>query len=103
LAHPERLAFGHHDDAVVQEPVQQADGGGVLGQEPAPLVEGPVRADGERAPFVGCGDEPEQQLGAGVVEWREPDFVDLCGHPHRSIYADPATMPAWAAGPWPVP
>jgi hypothetical protein len=25
---------------VVQEPVQQADGGGVLGQEPAPLVEG---------------------------------------------------------------
>ena len=36
LAHPERLAFGDHDDAVVQEPVQQADGGGVLRQEPAP-------------------------------------------------------------------
>jgi hypothetical protein len=25
---------------VVQQPVEQADGGGVLGQEPAPLVEG---------------------------------------------------------------
>jgi len=26
----------------VEEPVQQADGGGVLGQEPAPGLEGPV-------------------------------------------------------------
>ena len=59
--------------------------------------------DAERAALVGGGDEPEQQLGAGVVEGREPDFVDLCGHPHRSTYADPATMPTWAAGLWPVP
>ena len=78
---------------MVQEAVEQADGGGVLGQEPAPLVEGPMRADPEGAALVGGGDEPEQQLGAGVVEWREPDLVDLCGYPHRSTYADPATMP----------
>jgi hypothetical protein len=31
LAHAERLAFGDHDDAVVQETVEEADGGGVLG------------------------------------------------------------------------
>jgi hypothetical protein len=31
LAHAERLALGDHHDAVVQQPVQQADGGGVLG------------------------------------------------------------------------
>jgi hypothetical protein len=61
---------------VVQEAVEQADGGGVLGQEPAPLVEGPVRADPEGAALVGGGDEPEQQLGAGVVEWRESHFID---------------------------
>jgi hypothetical protein len=97
LAHPERLSFGDHDDCVMQEPVEQADGGGVLGQEPAPLVEGPVRADAQGTPFVGGGDEPEQQLGAGVVEWREADLVDLCGCPHRSTYADTATMPSTSA------
>ena len=42
LAHAERLSFGDHDDGVVQEAVEEADGGGVLGQEPSPLVEGPV-------------------------------------------------------------
>jgi hypothetical protein len=42
LAHAERLSFGDHDDGVVQEAVEQADGGGVLGQEASPLVERPV-------------------------------------------------------------
>ena len=46
--------------------------------------EWPVAGDAEGAAFVGGGDEPEQQLGAGVVEGGEPDFVDLCGCPHRS-------------------
>jgi hypothetical protein len=48
----------------------------VLGQEPAPLLEWPVAGDAEGAAFAGGGDEPEQQLGPGVVQWREPDFVD---------------------------
>ena len=61
---------------MVQEPVEQADRGGVLGQEPAPFLEGPVAGDGEAAAFVGGGDEPEQQLGAGGVQRGEPDFVD---------------------------
>ncbi len=65
LAHAERLAFGDHDDAVVQEAVEKADGGGVLGQEPAPGLEGPVRADAEGAAFVGGGDEPEQRTSSG--------------------------------------
>jgi hypothetical protein len=86
----------------MQEPVEQADGRGVLGQEPAPLVEGPVGADPEGAALVGGGDEPEQQLGAGVIERREADLIDLCGCPHRSTYAEPATMPTCAAGSWPV-
>ena len=60
LAHAERLALGGHHDAVVQQPVQQADGGGVLGEEAAPLLEWPVRADAQGAAFVGGGDEPEQ-------------------------------------------
>ena len=63
------------------------------------------RASGIRcqgAAFVGGGDEPEQQLGSGVVQRGEAELIDLCGCPHSWTYADPATMPAWAAGRWPV-
>jgi hypothetical protein len=40
LAHAVGVAVGDHDACVAQEPVQQADGGGVLGQEPVPGLEG---------------------------------------------------------------
>ena len=53
---------------VAREPVEQADRDGVFGEEPAPRLEGPVGGDAHGAAFVGGGDEPEQQLGAGVVE-----------------------------------
>ncbi len=76
FAHAVALAFGDDDDGVVQEPVEHGGGGGVLGQEPAPGVEGPVAGDAEGASFVGGGDEPEQQLGAGEVEGREAELVD---------------------------
>jgi hypothetical protein len=62
--------------AVVQEAVEHADRGGVPGQEPAPGFEWPVGRDAERAGFVGGGDELEQQLGAGVVEWGEAELVE---------------------------
>ena len=39
------VAVGGDEDGVVEEPVEEADGGGVLGEEPAPLFEGPVGAD----------------------------------------------------------
>ena len=61
---------------MVQQPVEQADGGGVLGQEPAPGFEGPVAGDAQGAAFVGGRDDAEQQLGAGVVQRGEPDLVD---------------------------
>jgi len=59
LFHPVGVAVGDDDVAVVQEPVEHADGGGVLGQEPAPGFEWPVGSDTESAAFVGGGDEPE--------------------------------------------
>ncbi len=37
VAHAVGLAVGDDDGGVVQEPVQDADGGGVFGQESAPL------------------------------------------------------------------
>jgi hypothetical protein len=75
LFHPVGVAVGDDDVAVVQEPVQHADGGGVLGQEPAPGLERPVGSDAQRPSFVGGGDEPEQQLGSGVIERSEAELV----------------------------
>ena len=98
MFHAVAVAVGDDGVAVVQQPVEQADGGGVFGQELAPGLEGPVRPDAERAAFVGGGDEAEQQLGAGVVQRGEPELIDLCRHPHRSTYADTATMPSSAVG-----
>jgi hypothetical protein len=80
---------------MVKEPVEEADGGDVFGQEPSPGFEGPVGADAQAAAFVGGGDEPEQQLGGGVVQWGEAELVALCGYPHSATYADTATMPRW--------
>ena len=60
----------------MQEPVEQAGRGDVFGQEPAPLFEGPMTRYAQRPTFVGGGDEPEQQLCAGVVQRRESDFVN---------------------------
>ena len=67
------------DVGVVQEPVEQADGGGVFGQEPAPGFEGPVGGDSQGAAFVGGGDEPEQQLGAGRRVGRPQRAIMLRG------------------------
>ena len=91
--HAVGLAVGDGDGGVVQEPVQDADRGGSFAQEPAPLFEGPVGGDGQGAAFVGAGDETEQQLGRGVVEWGEAEFVELCRYRHSSTYTDPGTMP----------
>jgi len=53
-------SIGHDDVAVVQEPVEHADRGGVFGQEAAPGFEWPVGSDAEGSAFVGGSDEPEQ-------------------------------------------
>ena len=76
LAHAVGGAVGDDDGGVVEEPVEETDRGGVLGEELAPLLERPVRCDTEGPAFVGRGDEPEEQFGAGGVHRREPDFVD---------------------------
>ena len=35
----------------------------------------------------------EEQVGHVVVEGDVADLIELCGYPHRSTYADTATMP----------
>src|SRR5262249_43720546 len=40
LPHPERFAGGQDHDGVMEKPVDERDGRGLIGQEAAPLVEG---------------------------------------------------------------
>ena len=88
LAHAERLPFSQNRHAVVEQPVEEADRSGVLGQEAAPVLERPVRADAERPALVGPGDETEEQLGPGGVQRGEADLVQLSRHRHSWTYAD---------------
>jgi hypothetical protein len=53
-------AVGDDDGGVVQQPVEDAEGGGQFGPEPDPLLEGPVLSDGQGAALGGAGDEPEE-------------------------------------------
>src|SRR5438067_2461027 len=76
LAHAEGLALGHDHDGVMKEAVEHGDGGGVLGQEASPLVEGPMAGDAQADPLVGRGEEAEEELAAGGVERREANLVD---------------------------
>src|SRR5215472_15532761 len=75
LAHPERLAFRDDHTGVVEEAVEHGDGGGVVGQEAAPLVEGPVAGQAQAAALVGGGHEAEEELAAVGVEGREAKLV----------------------------
>jgi hypothetical protein len=52
-----------------------------------------VAGDDEAGSFVAARDELEEQVGGLGLERDVADLVDLCGYPHRSTYADTATMP----------
>src|ERR1035437_4693818 len=76
LPHPERLAGRDDRDGVVQEAVQEHEGGRMLGQEAAPILERPMARNAEAAAFIGSGNEAEQELGADIVERSEAKLVD---------------------------
>ena len=106
LGEADRVAGGLADVGVVEEPVDGGGGQG-LGHE---LVEGcwvQVRRDRDGAFLVAGVDQPVEALGGVGGDREQPDVIDLCGYPHRSIYADTATMPnlrgdlgVAAAWPW---
>ena len=97
------VAVEGEDDGAVQEPVQEGGGDGGVAEDLAPGSDASVAGQDDGGFEVALGDDLEQGGGGFGGQGEVAEFIDLCGHPHRSIYADPATMPAWAAGPWPVP
>jgi len=87
----------------VDDPVDHGGGDGLVAEHAAPAGERQVRGQDQGSVLVSAGDELEEQVRGVLLEGEVADLVDLCGCPHRSTYADPATMPTWAAGLWPVP
>src|SRR6266508_5099934 len=64
-----------------------------VGEGLGPAGAGFVGGDGDRGAFLPLGENLEQQLGAAAVKFHVAQLVHLCRLRHRSIYADPGTMP----------
>jgi hypothetical protein len=64
-----------------------------VGEDGSPFAEREVGPDGDGGSFLALGDDLEQQFRAAGVDLDVAELVDLCGCPHRSTYAEPATMP----------
>ena len=83
---------------MVDEAVDHGGGDDVVAEYLAPAAELFVGGDDQRGPFVAGGDELEEQVRGLGFERDVADLVDLCGCPHRSTYADIATMPRMPQG-----
>lgn len=75
-----------------------AAGDDVVAEGLAPTGEREVRRHHDPPGLVARGDELEEQRRRRAVEGQVADLVELCGCPHRSTYAEPATMPR--PSPW---
>jgi hypothetical protein len=73
----------HHRDHEVESPAMGHNSSG---------AERLVAGDDDAGGLVAGGDELEEQAGGLGLEGDVADLVDLCGHPHRSTYADTGTM-----------
>ena len=58
------------------EAVEDGAGEALRSEHFCPLVERQVRGDDDRAALVTLGDDLEQELGAGLAEGDEAEFVD---------------------------
>ena len=84
---------------MVDDSVDHRCGDGLVAEDAAPAAERQVRRQDQRGVFVAAGYELEEQVRGVLLEGQVADLVDLCGYPHRSTYADTATMPrVWRPG-----
>ena len=86
-------SLGGDDLGVVHKSVDHRGGDDVVAEHLAPAAEGLVAGDDQRGAFVAAGDELEEQVRRFGFEGDVAHLVDLCRYPHRSTYADTATMP----------
>jgi hypothetical protein len=81
---------------VVDDAVDHGGGDGLVTEDAAPSGERQVGGEDQRGVLVAAGDQLEEQVRGVLLEGQVADLVDLCRCPHRSTYADPATMPRTA-------
>ena len=97
-AHPVAVAVDVDDDAAVQQTVQHRAGDHrVVVEDLAPARDPEVGRQGDAALQVSPAHNLEQGRGCLARKGKIANFVDLCGHRHRSTYAESATMPTTQA------
>jgi hypothetical protein len=87
------LGAGVDDVRAVGEAVDDGLGQSGVGEDLGPLAEGQVRRDDQRSALVAFAEDLEDQFGGAVGQREVAQLIDLCGCPHRSIYAEAVTMP----------
>src|SRR3954468_14231267 len=88
------LGAGVDDVGAGGEAVDDGLGEAGVGEDLGPVAERQVGGDDQRSAFVAFGEDLEDEFGGAVGECDVAQLVDLCGYPHRSTYADSATMPS---------
>ena len=76
LVEPVALAIHLEDVDVVGEAVEESAGEALGAEHLGPFVEGQIGGDQGRAPLVALAEHLEQQLGAGLGQRHEAEFVD---------------------------
>ena len=71
-------------DRVRRDPVRERFG---------PVARTGLRSDHRREAVFPVREDGEQVARGVAIDTDGEEVVDLCGYPHRSIYADTATMP----------
>jgi hypothetical protein len=99
VAHAVAVAVDLKDGGVVEESVEDRGGDGGVFEDLAPAGDAAVGGEDDRAVFVAAADDLEEVARGGGGQREVPEFVGLCGYPHRSTCADSVTMPM--SSPWP--
>jgi len=89
---------GFDDVAAEGEAVHDRGAESWVGEGLGSAGEAVVAGDRDGVLFFAFGEDLEEQLGAAAVEFHVAEFIELCGYPHRSTYAEPATMPRTVVG-----
>ena len=60
---------------MVRQAIEQSGGELLVAEDPDPFGEGEIGGDDGRAALVAVGEDVEEQLAAGAVEWHEAELV----------------------------
>src|SRR5664279_1814782 len=93
VGQPVGVGAGLDDVAAEGEPVDDGGAEPGVGERFRPAREGVVGGDGHGVLFLPFRQNLEKQFCIAFVEFHVAKLINLCGYPHRSTYADTATMP----------